>query len=68
MNNETPKERQKRLQRERQQQKRQSDKENMVPPQHCGAKMWLGKRTNKSTRSPVFSICCAKGKVKLPSL
>ncbi|PKY59698.1 hypothetical protein RhiirA4_482672 [Rhizophagus irregularis] len=43
MNNETPKERQKRLQRERQQQKRQSDKENMVPPQHCGAKMWLGR-------------------------
>ncbi|GBC01249.1 hypothetical protein RclHR1_04110001 [Rhizophagus clarus] len=35
---------------------------------NCGAMMWLDKRINVSTRSPVFATCCAKGKVLLPPL
>src|SRR3954454_2296940 len=34
----------------------------------CGAMMWLDERINQSKRLPVFSTCCAKGKVILPSL
>ena len=34
----------------------------------CGAMMWLDERVNKSVRLPVFSTCCAKGKVILPPL
>jgi len=34
----------------------------------CEAMMWLDERINKSARLPEFSICCAKGKVILPSL
>jgi hypothetical protein len=30
--------------------------------------MWLDERVNKSLSSPKFAVCCAKGKVKLPSL
>ncbi|UZO22173.1 uncharacterized protein OCT59_014543 [Rhizophagus irregularis] len=30
--------------------------------------MWLDERINKSVKLPVFSICCAKGKVILPFL
>jgi len=36
--------------------------------QHCGAMMWLNKRTNKSIRSPIFTTYCVKGKVILPFL
>ena len=108
MDSETSKERQKILQRERQQRKRQRDKENIaLPPkrvindididishipkarvypwtsdglsrhtlgsmnhkcQYCGANMWLDERTNRHIRSPVFSTCCAKGRVILPPL
>src|ERR1044071_4961690 len=35
---------------------------------NCEAIMWLDERTNKSMRSPIFTICCAKGKVILPPL
>ncbi len=35
---------------------------------NCGAMMWLDERINRSVRSPVFMICCAKGKVILPPL
>ncbi|CAB5202659.1 unnamed protein product [Rhizophagus irregularis] len=34
----------------------------------CGAMMWLDERINKSVKLPVFSTCCAKGKVILPFL
>src|SRR5271156_462579 len=34
----------------------------------CGAMMWLDERVTKSVRLPVFSTCCAKGKVILPPL
>ncbi len=108
MNSKTSEERQKKLQRERQQRKRQSDKENIAPHpkrlindthidtshipkarvypwtscglsrhtlgsmnhkcQHCGAMIWLDERVNRSVRSPVFTTCCAKGKVILPFL
>jgi hypothetical protein len=34
----------------------------------CEAMMWLDERANKSVRLPVFSTCCAKGKVILPPL
>jgi hypothetical protein len=34
----------------------------------CEAMMWLDERVTKSVRLPVFSTCCAKGKVKLPPL
>src|SRR5438034_2516264 len=34
----------------------------------CGAMMWLDERVTKSVRLPVFSTCCARGKVILPSL
>ena len=30
--------------------------------------IWLDERINKSMRSPIFTICCAKGKVILPPL
>ena len=30
--------------------------------------MWLDERTNRHIRSPVFSTCCAKGRVILPPL
>jgi hypothetical protein len=36
--------------------------------QNCGAMMWLNERVNKSARSPVFTTCCAKGKILLPPL
>jgi hypothetical protein len=31
----------------------------------CGAMMWLDERINKSVKLPVFSTCCAKGKIIL---
>ena len=34
----------------------------------CEAMMWLDERVTKSVRLPVFSTCCAKGKVILPPL
>jgi hypothetical protein len=34
----------------------------------CGAMMWIDERVNKSSKSPVFTICCANGKVTLPLL
>ena len=34
----------------------------------CGAMMWLDERITNSVRLPVFSTCCARGKVLLPSL
>ncbi|KAK1360714.1 hypothetical protein POM88_045188 [Heracleum sosnowskyi] len=36
---------------------------------HCNARMWKEERVNKNvTRgTPIFSICCKKGDVKLPS-
>ena len=30
--------------------------------------MWLDERINKSARLPIFSTCCANGKVILPPL
>ncbi|CAG8841799.1 40444_t:CDS:1, partial [Gigaspora margarita] len=97
MNNKNPKERQQRLQRERQQscrsqKKRKTVKSIEIPKARvylwtsyglqrytlgsmdprcskCGALMWLDERiTNKSIRSPIFSTCCANGKVSLPPL
>lgn len=38
---------------------------------HCGAFMWLGERINKrvvSKQTPVFTLCCKQGKVKVPKL
>ncbi len=35
---------------------------------NCGAMMWLDERVNVSVTSPAFTICCAKGKILLPSL
>ncbi|PKB97523.1 hypothetical protein RhiirA5_258470, partial [Rhizophagus irregularis] len=34
----------------------------------CGAMMWIDETVNKSSKSPVFTICCANGKVILPLL
>ncbi|CAJ0629086.1 3637_t:CDS:2 [Entrophospora sp. SA101] len=34
----------------------------------CGALLWIDERTGTSTRSPVFTTCCAKGKVFLPPI
>ena len=34
----------------------------------CGAMMWLNEKVTKSVRLPVFSTCCARGKVILPPL
>src|SRR6266542_1064739 len=34
----------------------------------CGAMMWLDERVTNSVKLPVFSTCCARGKVILPSL
>jgi hypothetical protein len=34
----------------------------------CGALLWINERTGTSTRSPVFTTCCAKGKVSLPPI
>lgn len=38
--------------------------------EHCGAYMWYGERLNKRVKrgKPIFSMCCHKGKVKLPLL
>src|SRR5262249_23148295 len=36
---------------------------------HCGAKFWMDEKDQSSSRaSPSFSVCCAGGKVRLPSL
>ena len=35
---------------------------------NCGALMWLDERVNVSAKSPIFTTCCAKGKVFLPPL
>ena len=34
----------------------------------CEAMMWLDERITNSVKLPIFSTCCAKGKVILPSL
>src|SRR5581483_3588942 len=35
---------------------------------NCGALMWLDEKVNVSAKSPIFTTCCAKGKVLLPPL
>jgi len=36
---------------------------------HCGSKFWMNEKDQRSTYiSPTFTICCAGGKVNLPSL
>jgi hypothetical protein len=34
--------------------------------QKCGALVWIEEKSGGSIRDPLFSICCNKGKVKLP--
>src|SRR5690242_6391201 len=35
----------------------------------CGASMWLEEKvSNSGKKNPVFTICCAQGKVQLPPL
>ena len=33
---------------------------------HCNAIMWIEEKTGRTKKTDLFSICCAKGKVKLP--
>ncbi|KAK1402320.1 hypothetical protein POM88_001925 [Heracleum sosnowskyi] len=37
---------------------------------HCNAQMWERERVNKGNRNkaPVFSLCCARGQIKLPKV
>lgn len=44
------------------------DLDNKCP--RCGAFFWYNERVsrNKKTRTPVFTMCCLRGKIKLPSL
>ena len=34
----------------------------------CPALMFLRENSNKNQKNPIFSMCCAKGKVKLPPI
>ena len=34
----------------------------------CRAMMWIDEKVNKSIRLPIFTTCCARGKVALPPL
>ena len=43
----------------------------LLPPRsdlcpNCNALMWIEEKSNNSKIKPLFSLCCSKGKVKLP--
>ena len=40
----------------------------MMSCPHCKARVWLQERSGGSKASPIFSICCQQGRVKVPEI